>query len=92
MRGIAVLFILVGVFIATGLDKKIQTYLVEKDFLNIKLLEQKLVPESNSTSESSTPSETSKEKYNDAPELSSIATWINSNPLTISEFIGGYKK
>ncbi|NDC94283.1 cytochrome c biogenesis protein DipZ, partial [bacterium] len=92
LRGIAVLFILVGVFIATGLDKKIQTYLVEKDFLNIKLLEQKLVPESNSTSESSTPSETSKEKYNDAPELSSIATWINSNPLTISEFIGGYKK
>lgn len=44
-RSIAILFILVGVFVATGLDKKVQTYLVEKDFLNVKLLEEKLVPE-----------------------------------------------
>lgn len=43
-RGIAVLFILVGVFVATGWDKKLQTYLVEKDFVNIKVLEEKLVP------------------------------------------------
>lgn len=49
-RGIAVLFIIVGIFVATGLDKKVQTYLVEKDFLNIKLLEEKLVPENNSSS------------------------------------------
>ncbi|MGB4967649.1 MAG: cytochrome c biogenesis protein CcdA [Candidatus Saccharimonadales bacterium] len=49
-RGIAVLFILVGIFVATGLDKKVQTYLVEKDFLNIKLLEEKLVPENSSSS------------------------------------------
>lgn len=43
-RGIAILFIIVGVFVATGWDKNIQTYLVEKDFINIKQLEQKLVP------------------------------------------------
>jgi cytochrome c biogenesis protein CcdA len=41
---IAIVFIVVGVFIATGLDKKVQTYLVEKDFINIKLVEQKIVP------------------------------------------------
>jgi cytochrome c biogenesis protein CcdA len=44
-RGIAILFITVGIFVATGLDKKIQTYLVEKDFLSVKLLEEKIVPE-----------------------------------------------
>lgn len=63
-RGIAVLFILVGIFVATGLDKKVQTYLVEKDFLNIKLLEEKLVPENSSSSKSNTNSSTNKEKFN----------------------------
>lgn len=46
-RGIAILFIIVGIFVATGMDKKVQTYLVEKDFINLIQLEQKLVPESN---------------------------------------------
>ncbi len=46
-RSIAIMFILVGIFVATGLDKKVQTYLVEKDFLRIKLLEERLVPEDN---------------------------------------------
>jgi cytochrome c biogenesis protein CcdA len=42
---IAVLFILVGLAVATGFDKDVQAYLLEKDFLNIKTLEEKLVPE-----------------------------------------------
>jgi len=44
-RSIAILFIIVGVFVLTGFDKKIQSYLVEKDILNLIQLEQKLVPE-----------------------------------------------
>lgn len=44
-RTIAILFIVVGLAVATGYDKKLQTYLVEQDFLNIKTLEIKLVPE-----------------------------------------------
>lgn len=44
-RIIAVLFILVGIAVATGYDKKIQTYLVDRDFVNLKTLEEKLVPE-----------------------------------------------
>lgn len=46
-RIIAIMFILVGVFVASGLDKSVQTYLVEKDFINLLSLEQKLVPEDN---------------------------------------------
>ena len=44
-RTIAVLFILVGLLVITGTDKDIQAYLVERDFLNLKTLEEKLVPE-----------------------------------------------
>lgn len=47
-RGIAILFIVVGIFVAAGLDKKVQTYLVEKDYINIKLLEEKIVPKDGS--------------------------------------------
>ncbi|PID32283.1 cytochrome C biogenesis protein [Candidatus Saccharibacteria bacterium] len=43
-RAVAVLFIAVGVFVATGWDKQVQAYLVERDFLNLIQLEQRLVP------------------------------------------------
>ncbi len=43
-RIIAVLFILVGFAVVFGIDKDVQAYLVERDFLNIKSLEEKLVP------------------------------------------------
>lgn len=46
-RIIAILFILVGIFVATGLDKKVQTYLVQKDILNLIEIERNLVPEDN---------------------------------------------
>jgi len=44
-RGIAILFILVGLFLITGWDKKTQTWLVQKDYLNLIQLEEKLVPD-----------------------------------------------
>jgi len=91
-RGIAILFILVGFFVATGWDKSVQTYLVEKDFLNIKVLEEKLVPENNSSSKSNSNSSPNKEKFNvtayDAPELKNIAAWLNSDPRTIESLKG----
>jgi cytochrome c biogenesis protein CcdA/thiol-disulfide isomerase/thioredoxin len=91
-RGIAILFIIVGIFVATGLDKNVQTYLVEKDFLNIKLLEEKLVPENNSPAKSNSNSSANKQKFNvaayDAPELKNIAAWINSDPQTIESLKG----
>lgn len=43
-RAIAILFIVVGLFVATGWDKQVQTWLVDKDILNLIQLEQKLVP------------------------------------------------
>lgn len=91
-RGIAVLFIIVGIFVATGWDKKVQTYLVEKDFFNIKLLEEKLVPENGSSSKSNSNTLVNKDRFNitayDAPELKNIAAWINSEPQTIESLKG----
>jgi cytochrome c biogenesis protein CcdA/thiol-disulfide isomerase/thioredoxin len=91
-RIIAILFIIVGIFVATGLDKKVQTYLVEKDFLSIKLLEEKLVPENNNSPKSNSNSSVNKQKFNvtayDAPELKNIAAWINSDPQTIESLKG----
>lgn len=63
-RSIAILFIIVGVFVATGWDKKVQTYLVEKDFLKIKLLEEKLVPQNSSSSKLNSNSTANKERFN----------------------------
>lgn len=42
-KGIGVLFILVGVFILTGADKKLQTYILEKGFFDITKVEQILL-------------------------------------------------
>lgn len=42
---IAVLFLLVGIGIMTGYDKRVQTWLVNKDYLHLIRLEERLVPE-----------------------------------------------
>lgn len=44
-RTIAVTFIIVGIAVMTGYQKTIQTYLVEKDYFNLKTLEESIVPE-----------------------------------------------
>lgn len=44
-RVIAILFIMVGIFVVTGLDKRVQTWLVERDYLNLIEFERKLTPE-----------------------------------------------
>lgn len=40
---IGILFVLVGIFILTGIDKKIQTYMLDQGFFDITRLEQKLL-------------------------------------------------
>jgi cytochrome c biogenesis protein CcdA/thiol-disulfide isomerase/thioredoxin len=87
-RTIAVLFIVVGVFVATGWDKQVQTYLVEKDLFNIKLLEEQLVSENTTSQRSSAPKEAFNVAAYSAPEFKNIAAWINSDPLTMASLRG----
>ena len=42
-RGLGVLFVLVGLFIITGNDKRLQTYILDKGFFDISKLEIKLL-------------------------------------------------
>ena len=46
-RVIAIIFIAVGIFIITGWDKQVQSWLVEKDYLNLIQIETQLVPDQN---------------------------------------------
>lgn len=90
-RAIAILFILVGLFLITGWDKKVQTWLVDKDVFNLIQIEQKLVPTAESSSKASSGG-TSSSNFNvepyDAPELTGIADWINTDPLTLASLRG----
>lgn len=78
-RALAILFILVGIFVVFGLDKKVQTFLVDRDFLNLIKLEQKLVPNND-------PAKPSQKQT--APEITDVDAWINSEPLSMAQLKG----
>ncbi len=95
-RAIAIVFILVGLAVATGFQKTVQTYLVDKDFLNFKSLEEKLIPEDEDVIERE---KTQKQTDNGDPDLFNITPyraselvgltdWINSQPLTLKALKG----
>lgn len=88
-RSIAILFILVGLSLITGIDKQIQTYLVEKDPFGLIQLEEKLVPPaSNSSNTQSIQSDVFNVDPYDAPEIRGTAAWINSQPLKLADLQG----
>ncbi len=88
-RGIAILFVIVGLFVATGWDKKVQTWLVDKDILNLIQLERKLVP-TNKDKKGVTVEDNN--LFNvaayKAPELTGTQEWFNSQPLKLSDLKG----
>lgn len=91
-RIIAILFILVGIFVATGWDKNVQTWLVDKDPFHLISLEQQLIPDNKKPAVSSGTSKDGKMVYNvapyAAPEFTGIDSWLNSGPLTLKELRG----
>ena len=90
-RGLAILLIIVGLAVITGFDKKVQTWFLVHVPINSTKLEEKLIP-SNANKSSSTV-KGKRAMFNvdmpyDAPELNSIADWINSDPKTIASLKG----
>lgn len=81
-RGLGVLFILVGIFILTGADKRVQTYLLERGYYNVTNLEQGLLP---STGQSLT---TPGAVYPRYQEIVDPSGFVNSEPFTLSELVG----
>lgn len=86
-RIVAVLFLLVGLSLVTGMDKVIQTKLLTLDPFGITRFEGRLVP---SAQGSTTPTQMSPEDMGayQAPDFVGIADWLNSTPLTMSGLRG----
>jgi cytochrome c biogenesis protein CcdA/thiol-disulfide isomerase/thioredoxin len=92
---LGVIFILVGVFVITGIDKKIETAILDKGFFDITKVEQKILernmPDSNSKSQTNSKSQSELfniDKTVKAPEITGITEWINSDPQTIESLKG----
>lgn len=85
-RIIAVLFIIVGLMIFTGYDKKFQTYISTHTPFNFDSLSSKLLPTSANKTDDSKLLNVA-EPYQ-AAEFTGIDQWLNSKPLKMSELKG----
>lgn len=83
-RTLAIIFIVVGLLIITGYDKKLQTYVSENTIFDFDSLSAKLIPANGL--------ETNEEVLNvepyTAPEFVGLENWINSEPKQLSDYKG----
>lgn len=82
-RIVAVLFIIVGLLIITGYDKRFQTYISEHTPFDFDGLSSQLIPGSTKDNGQLLNVESYK-----APEFRGIDTWINSEPQKLSDLKG----
>ncbi|CAN5187485.1 cytochrome c biogenesis protein DipZ [soil metagenome] len=83
-RSLAVIFILVGLGVATGYDKKFQTYVSSHTPFNFDALSAKLIPLDEQEKVDGVLNVT---PYK-APELTGLEGWINSQPTTLASLKG----
>lgn len=83
-RGIAVLFIIVGLLIFTGYDKRFQTFISQHTPFNFDAISSTFLPDGKKIDDSKL---FNVEPY-DAPELTGLQEWINSNPQTLKDLKG----
>jgi cytochrome c biogenesis protein CcdA/thiol-disulfide isomerase/thioredoxin len=84
-RGIAILFILVGLLVFTGTAKDVQTWVSRNTPFDFDGLSSKLIP--GSGAETTGDALNVKEPYQ-APEFKNLQNWINSDPLTAQDLRG----
>lgn len=77
-RSVAILFIIVGLLVFSGFDKKLQTYVSETTPFDFDGLSAKLIP---SIDREASEGVLNVQPY-DAPEFVRLENWINSKPLT----------
>lgn len=82
---IAILFIIIGLLIFTGYDKRLQTYISTHTPFDFDSLSSQLLPKSKNTIDKSKLFNV--EPY-DAPELTGLENWINSDPQTLKDLKG----
>ena len=82
---LGVIFVIVGLTIATGFDKKIEIFVANNVF-NITSVEQKLLNQT--TAKNSTTKLIDPAIAKSAPEITGINDWINSKPLNMEQLKG----
>lgn len=85
-RVLGLLFILVGIFILTGADKSVQTFILEKGFLDVTKLEQKLITDP--MEEEMRSSEDSSMDYPSYQEIVNPTGFVNSEPFELADYVG----
>ena len=90
-RSLGALFIIVGIAIATGVDKKVELWVTVHTPFNVSALDQKLLS-NKAKSPTKVATINTASAFNvtpyQAPEFNSIKGWINSAPLTIASLRG----
>lgn len=84
-RIVAILFIVVGLLVITGYDKKLQTYVSEHTPFNFDKLSAQLIPNKNKLGEADGVLNVQATK---APEFTGLEGWINSDPKTLESLKG----
>lgn len=98
-RVLGILFIIVGVFVLTGLDKRVQTYLVQNGYYNVSNLEENLLkhvqavtpdmPASSVEQAMGMAGQTdTKKSFPLYREIANPSGFVNTQPLTIGSLIG----
>ncbi len=91
-RTLGVLFLIVGVAIIGGFDKKTQLFLLDAGFFDVTKIEQKLLEKNNAPTPIPTVDVPAKKGtiYKKVPELSSIDGYVNTNgkPVTLESLQG----
>ncbi len=84
---LGILFILLGLAIITGYEKKIETALLDAGFLDVTKIETMLLKNIDENKKNDDTDLNVKNPY-DASDFSGIANWINSDPLTMEQLKG----
>ncbi len=84
-RVLAIVFIMVGILVFTGYDKRVQTYVSEHTPFNFDRLSAQLIPAGGAKIDKTKLFNV--EPY-DAPELTGLENWINSRPQTVESLKG----
>lgn len=83
-RIVAILFIIVGLLIMTGYDKRLQTYISQNTPFDFDSISAQLIPSNNRESAEGVLNV----KPYKAPEFTGLSNWINSEPKTIEGMKG----
>jgi cytochrome c biogenesis protein CcdA/thiol-disulfide isomerase/thioredoxin len=86
-RSLAIIFLIVGLGVATGYDKKFQVYVSEHTIFKFDALSASLIPKNGNQ-----PVAVANSNLNvvaqKAPEFTGLGAWINSDPLTLASLKG----